>query len=130
MLYKSYARIWKYELLYTDNYCCINLMPVCVAMIRCLCSLRMISFYNNFFFRCLVPKVVISNPVIVFSRCFLFHPYTQIVKLQNISNLPARYDLLKQDSSEYCPISYHSSEPSVSISLFLKFNLASIVHQK
>ncbi|XP_029646623.2 hydrocephalus-inducing protein-like [Octopus sinensis] len=73
--------------------------------------------------RCLVPTVVVANPVLMYHRCFLNYPYTQYVKLQNLSNLRARYDLEPQDPDKWSSISYCSSEPSGILEAFSSFDV-------
>ena len=54
-------------------------------------------------YRCIVPAITVTTPVIDYGRCFLRHPYERRVQLRNESNLPARYELLPQQVRFYMP---------------------------
>ncbi|XP_051512768.1 hydrocephalus-inducing protein homolog [Myxocyprinus asiaticus] len=61
--------------------------------------------------RCVVPDVILENPVLQFQHCFLGHPYEQSVKLVNDTDLPACYGLLPQPYEEEPPLLYTSTHP-------------------
>ncbi|XP_009996299.1 PREDICTED: hydrocephalus-inducing protein homolog [Chaetura pelagica] len=46
--------------------------------------------------RCVVPELRVLNPTMTFGRCFLKHPYQQMLTLVNNSDLPGCYRLLPQ----------------------------------
>ncbi|XP_073785286.1 hydrocephalus-inducing protein homolog isoform X1 [Danio rerio] len=58
--------------------------------------------------RCVVPDVVLKNPVLKFQNCFLGHPYEQSVELVNETDLPACYGLLPQQYEEDPAVLYSS----------------------
>jgi hydrocephalus-inducing protein len=47
---------------------------------------------------CCVPKLSLSNTSIDFGNCYLRYPYKALLKLVNESKLPARFEVLPQDS--------------------------------
>ncbi|KAK3085440.1 hypothetical protein FSP39_003318 [Pinctada imbricata] len=58
--------------------------------------------------KCIVPPVTVLSPILDYGRCFLRHPYEHNVKLHNDTDLPARYDLVKQEITEDTSIVYRS----------------------
>ncbi|XP_073706753.1 hydrocephalus-inducing protein homolog [Garra rufa] len=58
--------------------------------------------------RCVVPDVVLKNPVLQFQDCFLGHCYEQSVELINDTDLPACYGLLSQPYEENPALLYSS----------------------
>ncbi|KTG35348.1 hypothetical protein cypCar_00023228 [Cyprinus carpio] len=58
--------------------------------------------------RCVVPDVVLKNPVLQFHDCFLSRPYEQSVELINDTDLPACYGLLPQPYEENPALLYSS----------------------
>lgn len=65
--------------------------------------------------RCIVPQITVLTPILDYGRCFLRHPYEHHVKLQNDTDLPAKYELLPQQADDYTPILYTSPQPKVSM---------------
>ena len=63
--------------------------------------------------RCVVPQITVLTPILDYGRCFLRHPYEHHVKLQNDTELPAKYELLPQQADDYTPILYTSPQPKV-----------------
>lgn len=47
-------------------------------------------------FSAVVPKVELSADMLDFSRCFLRHGYDKTIKLINASDLPVKYEIMKQ----------------------------------
>ena len=66
-----------------------------------------------FISRCIVPSITVLTPILDYSRCFLKHPYQQSVSLQNDSDLPAKYELVRQHVDELTQIIYSSPQPKV-----------------
>ncbi|XP_051727085.1 hydrocephalus-inducing protein homolog [Ctenopharyngodon idella] len=58
--------------------------------------------------RCVVPDVVLKNPVLQFQHCFLGHSYEQSVELINDTDLPACYGFLPQPYEEDPSLLYSS----------------------
>ncbi|GAB1599203.1 hypothetical protein Ahia01_000197500, partial [Argonauta hians] len=79
--------------------------------------------------RCMVPSLIVKNPVLNFNRCFLNYPYTQNVTLENLSSLPARYDLEPQPGNLE-GISYNSHEPSGIVAPFSCYNVPLTIRVK
>ena len=65
--------------------------------------------------RCVVPQVTVLTPILDFGRCFLRHPYEHHAKLQNETDLPAKYDLLPQMVDSDTSILFTSPKPRVRI---------------
>ena len=65
--------------------------------------------------RCVVPQVTVLTPILDYGRCFLRHPYEHYAKLQNETDLPAKYDLLSQSVYSDTPILFTSPKPRVSV---------------
>ena len=65
--------------------------------------------------RCIVPPITVLTPLLDFGRCFLCHPYEHNVRLQNDTNLPAKYELVPQVVNEHQmpPMTYTSPKPKV-----------------
>ena len=63
--------------------------------------------------RCIVPQITVLTPILDYGRCFLRHPYEHHVKLQNDTELPAKYELLPQAVDEFACILYTSPQPKV-----------------
>ncbi|XP_077982980.1 hydrocephalus-inducing protein homolog isoform X2 [Glandiceps talaboti] len=61
--------------------------------------------------KCVVPAITVVTPILDYKRCFLNHPYEQNVQLFNDSDLPAKYDVLPQETDEMTPILYSSPQP-------------------
>ena len=61
--------------------------------------------------RCVVPQVTVLTPILDYGRCFLRHPYEHNVRLQNDTELPAKYELLPQHLDATIPILYTSPQP-------------------
>ncbi|KAL0168072.1 hypothetical protein M9458_036294, partial [Cirrhinus mrigala] len=57
---------------------------------------------------CVVPDVVLKNPVLQFQDCFLGCPYEQSVELINDTDFPACYGLLPQPYEENPALLYSS----------------------
>ncbi|KAM8849594.1 hydrocephalus-inducing protein homolog isoform 2-T2 [Spinachia spinachia] len=62
--------------------------------------------------RCVVPDIVVENPVLNFQRCFLDHRYEQKVRLTNTGPLPACYGVLDQEYEECPSLLFGSSTPT------------------
>ena len=66
-----------------------------------------------FVYRCIVPQITVISPLLDYGRCFLRHPYEHYVKLQNDTDLPAKYELVPQNIDQFTPIVYTSPQPKV-----------------
>uniref|UniRef100_A0A8B9BFH4 HYDIN axonemal central pair apparatus protein n=1 Tax=Anser brachyrhynchus TaxID=132585 RepID=A0A8B9BFH4_9AVES len=60
--------------------------------------------------RCVVPPLRVLNPVVKFGRCFLKHPYQQVLTLVNDGDVPGCYGLLPQHK-EGAAVWYSSPAP-------------------
>ena len=65
--------------------------------------------------RCIVPQITVMSPLLDYGRCFLRHPYEHQVRLQNDTELPAKYELVSQDQNHDVAIVFSSPEPKVII---------------
>ncbi len=70
--------------------------------------------FDLLFSRCIVPNIGVLTPILDYGRCFLRHPYEHNVKLQNETDLPAKYELVPQHVDELAPMLYTSPKPRVS----------------
>ncbi|XP_041375521.1 hydrocephalus-inducing protein homolog [Gigantopelta aegis] len=63
--------------------------------------------------RCVVPAVTVLSPILDYGRCFLRHPYEHSIRLHNDTDLPAKYEIVPQESLgvDNPPILYHSPVP-------------------
>jgi len=77
-------------------------------------------------YRCLVPSIVILNPLLDLGRCFIGYPYTQMVEMQNSSDLPAKYRLIPCIDDGLESLSYSSSQSQVTTARSLPIILRKI----
>ncbi len=69
------------------------------------------------------------TPILDYGRCFLRHPYEHNVKLQNDTDLSAKYDLLPQQVDNLTPIIYSGPRPKVRhIPSSISYNLTPIIY--
>ncbi|NXU75860.1 HYDIN protein, partial [Oreotrochilus melanogaster] len=61
--------------------------------------------------RCVVPKLQVPNPIVTFGRCFLKHPYQQMLTLVNNTDLPGCYRVLPQEGSKDVAVWFSSPVP-------------------
>ncbi|KAM9374294.1 hydrocephalus-inducing protein homolog [Phaethornis superciliosus] len=61
--------------------------------------------------RCVVPLLQVPNPVVTFGRCFLKHPYQQMLTLVNNSDLPGCYRVLPQERPKDVAVWFASPVP-------------------
>ncbi|XP_071613168.1 hydrocephalus-inducing protein homolog [Heliangelus exortis] len=61
--------------------------------------------------RCVVPKLQVPNPVVTFGRCFLKHPYQQMLTLVNNTDLPGCYRVLPQEGPKDVAVWFSSPVP-------------------
>ncbi|KAM9301954.1 hydrocephalus-inducing protein homolog [Gastrophryne carolinensis] len=61
--------------------------------------------------RCVVPPLLVEDPTVNFSRCFLQHPYERTLRITNPSHLPGCFTILPQDSSSSSRVLFHSPMP-------------------
>ena len=58
-----------------------------------------------------MPKIGIYSSVLDFEDCFMGHPYRQTLRVVNESKLPAKFEVLPQDTSTRALAEY-TAEPS------------------
>ena len=63
--------------------------------------------------RCIIPQITVITPIMDFGRCFLHHPYEHHIKVQNDSDLPAKYELMPQEFDDITPIIHSSPQVKV-----------------
>jgi hydrocephalus-inducing protein len=57
----------------------------------------------------IVPKVVLETTSLHYGRCFIYHPYTIDIQLQNTSILPVKYRMMEQNEKKL--IEYSTTHP-------------------
>lgn len=60
---------------------------------------------------CCVPKLSLSTTSINFGNCYLRYPYKAVLKLANESKLPARFEVVPQDSKS-AVLGTYTAEPA------------------